>query len=502
VTTRARLRRHAPLLALAAVLLVGTPLLVHPWFEAANDASIYIATARSIARGEGVLYLGIPFRVRPPGFPFLIAPLVEGAGPTFRAVCLVGGFSGAAVALLAALRSRAWLGPWLAAACGLLLWTNPVFQGIANRTISDMPATALMLACLLLERRVRRSGALGGHVALGVAIGLAAHVRDVLAGVAGAVLLARLLEPRSEDRAPVGRRAALGGATLLATLLTLAPWTVYGHATPPPAPAEQTLIHTMGTAFLHTDPGDPDSPRLTRDELLERVPDRASRLVAIVGGLLQGGPVDARRSVIAAVLGLSVLVLLVRRRDPGELFALLSLPPLLVMPFGLLPRYGLPLLAIALPAAVEVTRDVLARAVGARWAGVGAGALVLGAVAGQFAPRAGWEELRAAHEGRVVRAAAVAALVPEGETLAAWEGFHHEVYLDRPVYSLRYVVQRTESAAAIERVIELRGIEHVLMDPTDSRLRLRKLRAYLSQHYTMELTAAGDELWRVRPRGR
>jgi hypothetical protein len=52
---RARLRRQ----------LLWT---VHPWYDATNDGSMYIATARALLAGEGYSYLGSPFLIRPPGF--------------------------------------------------------------------------------------------------------------------------------------------------------------------------------------------------------------------------------------------------------------------------------------------------------------------------------------------------------------------------------------------------------------------------------------------------
>src|SRR5215831_18804377 len=68
-------------LALVALLFVALSSLfwlVPPWYEAGdetNDASIYIACAKSMLAGEGYAYLGEPFTVRPPGFSALIALL-------------------------------------------------------------------------------------------------------------------------------------------------------------------------------------------------------------------------------------------------------------------------------------------------------------------------------------------------------------------------------------------------------------------------------------------
>ena len=66
--------------ALVVLMLASLVWLVHPWFEASDDthdAAIYVACAKSIVNGEGYAYLGVPFKIRPPGISFLIAPLIR-----------------------------------------------------------------------------------------------------------------------------------------------------------------------------------------------------------------------------------------------------------------------------------------------------------------------------------------------------------------------------------------------------------------------------------------
>src|SRR5262245_12327656 len=85
--SRAR-ARTAAWIGLALALALSLTWSVHPWYDPTNDGSMYIATARSLAAGEGYSYLGEPFRIRPPGFPVLIAPLLAWRGTDFHALNL------------------------------------------------------------------------------------------------------------------------------------------------------------------------------------------------------------------------------------------------------------------------------------------------------------------------------------------------------------------------------------------------------------------------------
>jgi hypothetical protein len=96
-------RARARVLAWSSVLLVvGATLFwsVHAWYDPTNDGSMYIATARALVAGEGYSYLGIPFRIRPPGFSCLLAPLLAWRGTDFFAFNLMVSLWGALGVLL------------------------------------------------------------------------------------------------------------------------------------------------------------------------------------------------------------------------------------------------------------------------------------------------------------------------------------------------------------------------------------------------------------------
>ena len=76
-------RTHWPwfALAMAGVLLVFLPLHNGYW-SPGNDAELYVAAARSLLRGEGYTFNGLPTDLAPPGWPLLLAGLMA-ISPTF-----------------------------------------------------------------------------------------------------------------------------------------------------------------------------------------------------------------------------------------------------------------------------------------------------------------------------------------------------------------------------------------------------------------------------------
>ena len=128
------LHRALPLAGTSAlvILIAGTlaslPYRVHPYFDATVDASTYIVTARNLLAGEGYTYLGEPFILRPPGFSFLLLPVLALAGTDFFVLNFCVSLCGAlAVVLLAAVL---FIGAGITAArCG----RRPTWPQPANR---------------------------------------------------------------------------------------------------------------------------------------------------------------------------------------------------------------------------------------------------------------------------------------------------------------------------------------------------------------------------------
>ena len=88
LSPRSRLEWLA-LLALTVGLLASLAWFVHPWYDPTNDGAMYILAGRSLAAGEGYSMLGEPFRIRPPGFAVMIAPILALRGTDFFALNLL-----------------------------------------------------------------------------------------------------------------------------------------------------------------------------------------------------------------------------------------------------------------------------------------------------------------------------------------------------------------------------------------------------------------------------
>ena len=453
-------RWAGPLLALAC--LASLPLCVHAWFDATHDASMYVSLTRSLLAGEGYTFNGQPFQVRPPGLPVLLMPVLVVFGSSFWAWNAYIASWGVAAVLLFYAFERPRLGAPLAAAAGLALWLSPPWQALCNQILAEMPATALLFACLLLDRRWGRSRSFARHFVLGVAIGLAAYVRTVNVLVAPAAIAARLLRAeRLEWRALLLRQVA---PLALGTLAALAPWSVRNATTDFPVPSDQHPLHSYSAAMWHVDKGDPGSPRISWQQFEDRVALRAPQCLAALGSGLRASEITWPRGLMALVLLGALAVFAVRERATPELFALGTFA-LLCVYFGFAPRLLLPVFVIALPAFLRMLVALIGGFRGApraRWA---LAALVLLWGLASARPRQGWDAIEARHAEIAGRVRQVAALVPPDARLATALGHHYAVYLGRPVLSFRIWGRRRPEAgtvAAIE-IIQKHGVEKVFL---------------------------------------
>ena len=286
-------REWIALAALIGVLLVSLVWFVHPWYDATNDGSMYIACARSILSGEGYAFLGEPFRIRPPGLSYLIAPVIAVVGTDFQALNLTISLFGVLGVVLLFVFQRERLGWPLALCVALLVWLNPGYQRSCNQVMSEMPGVALLLAALCIERWAVRAPGLKSRLLrellLGIAIAAAAYVRTVNVLLAPAIVAARVLRRPSADEAGAGA-ARLGlrlvPAAAVAVLLML-PWSLRNAAAEPPPPADQTYLYSYSTGMWHADAGDPRSPRLSFQDVLERVPTQSLKTVEVLGSRMK-----------------------------------------------------------------------------------------------------------------------------------------------------------------------------------------------------------------------
>lgn len=466
--------------AFVGALIASTFWLVHPYFEAVNDAAIYMLCAKSMLAGEGYSYLGQPFIIRPPGFSVLIAPLVAWRGFDFHSLNTYVTLWGVAGAALFFVLFRPWLGTLCALCAAICVWLNPAYRSLSNQAMSDVPGTALLFACLLLERWARREPSMRREVVLGVVIGLVAYVRTVTVLLVPAIVLMRAFEHWRETRAtgspfrvwPFVKARVLAIAVVPA--LVLLPWSVRNHFHHPTTPVDQTSLFSYSTGMWNVDRGDPASARLPLSHVIGRVPGRFEEAFSVLGSRFRditrdraasnAPPSHVERDVAIGVVIFALgLFGLARRRDPCLLF-LCAVVAIVLVYFSFQDRLMLPVYVLCVPAAADLLLAFASRrfAPGIARALVAAALLTLALV--DFRPRAGWRELEQEHAAFEALSAELGPRLAPGDVLAApMKGWYFSVFLDRPVYSLYFAWDRKRDMRAVEALIDRYGIDTVLL---------------------------------------
>lgn len=498
------------LLLLGAGLLASLPLLVHPWYVPSGEASLYIATARSIAAGEGYSYLGQPFTVRAvPGFSALLAPVIALRGIDFHAMnLLVAGF-GAAATLWLYVLARPRLGWLLASLAALALWFNPGMQQLCTQVLSDVPGTALLLLALCVERWARARPSRGRELVLTLAIAAASAVRQINLLLLPAIALSRVWSYAARGkRLPWSSFVAQRIVPFAAgVLLLLAPWYVHNASLQPEGAVDQTRLHSYATAMWRADPGDPDSRALGAGEILSRVPLRTLQIAEVLGSRLQerakgqrlpGSAERGLHGVLAALLLCCAGLVMLRTREPAEIYLLLSVALLLVY-FGFGDRLLLPVFALSIPAAVEVLRDGLARRLGPRVGIAGAAVALLAVIVTDLSPRQGWGEIERRHRAFVDLASALEEELQPDARLGSALGFNYGVYLERPVWSIYpFMARNADPGASAEAVIDRYDLDAIVLWPEVPRE--RAIIPYFRDRYGEGQRIGPATLWHVRRR--
>lgn len=480
----ARTSDRAAWIVLVLVVAGSLFFTVHPWYDPTNDGSIYIATARSLAAGEGYSFLGEAFLIRPPGFAVLIAPLVAG-GNDFRALNLFVSLSGAVGVIGFHFLLRRRLGAWLALLVALAVWVSPGYQRLCNQVMSDVPGWAALVGCLLLARRAER-GRLLAVLGLGLAIGLAAMLRFGNLLLVPALLASWFLGELTAERRDWARVARRGAGLVLGAVLVVAPWGIRNRLVAPPPPAEQTLGYSYSSCMWHQDMGDPRSPRVPLREVLARFPRQGTKILRTLGTALRDEGSGAGVTLVAFVLLSALLLNAVRRREPEELFAL-GILLVVAFYFSYAGRLLLPVFAFALAALVELLREGVGRVAGARAGWATAALACVAWIAVDWQPRWRWDEIAALHRAYERSAERIVAALPEGARLGAFRGWHHSVFLERPVWSFEGACVRAKSPVAAEAVIDAHRIDTVLLTPVGLPAKAaraeRAFAAYVARRY-------------------
>ena len=475
--------------------LASLPFLVHPWYETKVDASIYIASARSLLAGDGYRYLGEAFTVRPPGFSVMIAFVLGIFGTNFHALNLFVAASGVATVVLLVLLIRPRLGTPVALGVGLAVWMIAAFQRLCNLVLSDVPGSALLLTVLLVERWSVRSPSVRREVFLGCLIALAAYVRSIGILVLPAILISRLLYLDLREGPWKTLLVRQLGVVTLTTFVLLLPWSIRNSAAMSPTAVDQLAVHSYSTGLFHSDKSDPASPRLGIAEIVERSVGQSSAIAAGLSCRLQRQRYCTAHASLAIPLVSCALFLLVWRREPRD-FLLLNILVAVALHFGFQNRLLLPAALLLLPAVVEVARATFQRVLGARAALVATWLGLLVLIIVDFDPQRNWESVR--NEDRRSReiARAIFDSVEPDARLASAVGAHHAVYLERDVYSFKQVVRRTGRPEEAERIIDKYEIDTVFLSETSPDD--RRLLPYFERCYPGARTVSGVRIVRVR----
>lgn len=493
--------------------------LVHPYYEPRNDAALYVLVARALARGEGYSYLGMPFIVAPPGMSWLLTPLVAWRGTDFHALNLFVATFGVATIALFFVFTRERLGTLLALCVSIAVWLNPTFQSLCNQALSDVPGAAFFFACLLLERwtrraRTRDAGAvpaivsLRHDVALGVCIALATYVRWVNVLLVPAIVVARSYEHWQALRSRSSLATANANLSWLrfllmriaplacTTYLVLLPWSVRNSLDESTGPVDQNFLYSFSTSMWHVDGMDPNSARVPWSAVRARVPRHLREVLSNCGTRMRSGDAGPLLTITGGVMLAALLYVMLARREPAEIFAGGAIATMLVY-VSLQTRHVLLVWLVVLPAVVESALALARRFASERVSRPFIAVLVLALALHDFSQRRTLERLEVANRNFAAFAADIAAHVPPKAKLATFIGWHHALFLDRPVYSLYFASARSGIMSDMEKVIDKYGIDTIVL--ADFVPQEQHLRKYFEEHYSDVQRIQTGTIFHVRP---
>lgn len=456
-------------------MLASLPFLVSDVYEASdetNDASIYVATARSLLAGDGYAYLGEPFIVRPPGFSVLLAGVLRVFGDAPFAWNLFVALWGVLACALLYLFVVRRIGVVLAFLCAAALFAHPDFRRMSNQVMSDVPGLALVLLGLLVERWAAARPSWRRDLVLALVIGASAYVRTIALLLVPATLFARAFDRAGDARGVVSFLRDRAATLVLGVACVVLPWSVRCALHHPEAPVDQTFLYSYGTGMWHERPYDPDSPLLAPSALVARVPKRVEPLVtslvvastpAKVGESEDADATNVLAIVGGALLLASVAWMLAERRRASEAFVVLAVLLLLVY-FAFRPRLVLPIQALAFPAMLEalVGRDTARFAAARTWIAraIAATALVA-AIRCDVRRDAYGDDYRERDHAYSAAAYSLAGSLDRARVASAI-GWHWSVHLKRPVWSLA-LAGRRGGASAVKELLDRRAIDAVVL---------------------------------------
>lgn len=443
-----------------AVLIVGACLClfwtVHPYYDHSNDAAIYIVSARNMLAGEGYSFLGIPVIVRPPGLSALLVPLLALFGMKFWVLNLLIGLFGVLCIPLIFIVYRNRLGAALAFATCAVIWLNPSYQRLCSQVLSDIPGAALMFLCLMLDHWSKRVPSARRHILLGVCIAGAMYMRTMNALLVPAIILSRFVQRlRKKTGESVKPFLCNLGLVVIIPAFAYLPWVLRNARCDVPVPTDQIYLHSYWTAMVHTDPGDPNSPKITLSDFLARIPAQLKEVLPLLGNRFKDGDFSGIHYVFAVFAILCWLAVLAGKLRSTEFFGGLIFVVLATY-FSFRPRLVLPVYLFFFPATVQALLWVASRAFGMKAGQIilTVGILLLGVV--DF-DRWSWQALIEKNYRELNNVCEyIEQHFPGDGPLAAANGRHYTLMLNRPVYSLGLIFERKGVKEALDFTVKHR----------------------------------------------
>jgi len=449
------------------------------------DGATYLLAAQSLARGEGYLYQGEPFYLRPPGLPWLLSFVVGPDGFDAQRVNLVVMAFAGLVPIALFLLARLLHGAWIALVAVLLAASSAAFVQLFDWVFAEYPYLVLaFLGMYLCERAWRAEGrwwiaALGGAACLAAAT----YMRTVAVLLLPGALLLGAWRGR-------GLRRLQGALVCLIACALVWPWqsVASARAAAAEAPVEQDLLHDYATAMFHVDPGDPSSPRVDLAGWQGRVRENGSAMLRDLATTIlhSGSPLARGLLVLLLFSGLAVTL---RRRGPSLLEWFFATYAVLVATY--FSYDGRLLMPVALAACVYLV--VAVWSLGGWLAHLTRRPVVLPLVAGASCAGLFALNLRQAHANVVVQSD----LSRPAEAMARWLRANtppdaRVMCNQAPIVAL-LSGRRTFTFRFLRAPDPLTryAIDYVLLDAPAPEPFMRLVQARHLEHWTVELGAAG-----------
>lgn len=321
-------------------------------FRAYVDSAIYVICAKSLAAGEGYVYQGRPFFVRPPALAWVMMPLVD-EPLDIRTLNLVIQLFVVGTFATVALAMRRLHGALIGLVIALLFAINPQAVYWQNIILSEYPFMMLFFAggwLLLPKKRDEPVGWARGLTGAAL-MSASAYFRSTALLAAPALVMADLFR---------GGKHRWRGLVWAAVLVGLhLPWMIWSgqQAEHAERPSTQLKMFDYNTALFKVDTRDPDSRSANLDDWIDRFQTNFKGVTRTLGKVLlaqRGGEGSAFLTVLVAA---AMIFTWLHRRSPLDWY-MMSAGAFLFMYFIYVDRFLLPLLPMIISALLYSARKL------------------------------------------------------------------------------------------------------------------------------------------------